>query len=141
MLFGQNRDELRRSYVEVWRKYRQKESLQPLEAMIAEVIALHPEYHSLLEDAEKAVAQEFSAESGQSNPFMHMGMHLGLREQLSTDRPAGIKAVHSALTLRTGDVHEAEHMMMECLGQAMWEAQQSGMPPNEQNYLECLRKL
>lgn len=141
MLFGQNRDELRRFYVEAWRKYREKEALQPLEAMIAEVVSLHPEYHSLLEEKDKAIAQEFHAESGQSNPFMHMGMHLGLREQVSTDRPAGIKAVHSALALRIGDVHKAEHMMMECLGQAMWEAQQSGMPPDEQHYLECLKKL
>lgn len=141
MLFGQNRDQLRRFYIEAWRKYRLKESLQPLEAMIAEVVTLHPEYHSLLENEEQAVAREFNAESGQGNPFMHMGMHLGLREQLSTDRPAGIKAIHSALALRCGDLHEAEHKMMECLGQAMWEAQQSGMPPNEQNYLECLRRL
>jgi hypothetical protein len=141
MLFGQNRDELRRFYLEAWRKYRQSEPLQPLEAMIAEVVALHPEYHPLLENEEKAIGQEFSAESGQSNPFMHMGMHIGLREQLTTDRPAGIRTVHAALVKKTGDLHEAEHLMMECLGQAMWEAQRSGMPPNEDNYLECLRKL
>jgi hypothetical protein len=141
MLFGQNRDQLRRFYVEAWRKYRRKEFLQPLEAMIAEVVALHPEYQPLLEDEEKAVAQEFSPESGQGNPFMHMGMHLGLREQLSTDRPPGIKSIHEALSKRTGDIHEAEHKMIECLGQAMWEAQQNGTPPDEAKYLECLRRL
>lgn len=141
MLFGQNRDELRRFYLEAWRKYRQGEPLQPLEAMIAEVVALHPEYHPLLENEENAIGQEFSAESGQSNPFMHMGMHIGLREQITTDRPAGIKTVHAALVKKIGDLHETEHLMMECLGQAMWEAQRSGMPPNEDNYLECLRKL
>lgn len=141
MLFGQNRDELRRFYLECWRKYRHKLPLQPLEAQIAEVVALHPEYHPLLEDEERAIGQEFSAESGQVNPFMHMGMHLGLREQISTDRPAGVRAVHDALQRKIGDSHEAEHRMMECLGQAMWEAQQSGMPPDEQNYLECLKKL
>lgn len=141
MLFGQNRDQLRRFYIETWRKFLQKEPLQPLEAMIADIITLHPEYHALLEDEEKAIGKEFSAENGQANPFMHMGMHLGLQEQVSTDRPAGIKAIHSVLTLKTGDRHEAEHMMMECLGQAMWQAQQSGMPPDETNYLECLRRL
>lgn len=141
MLFAQNRDELRRFYVEAWRKYRQKEKLQALEAMIAEVIILHPEYHALLDDEEKAIGEEFSAETAQGNPFMHMGMHLGLREQVSTDRPVGIRAIHTALAKRTGDIHAAEHMMMECLGQTMWESQQSGMPPNEQNYLQCLRRL
>ncbi|HEY9147459.1 MAG TPA: DUF1841 family protein [Gammaproteobacteria bacterium] len=141
MLFGQNRDELRRFYIECWRKYREKRPLQPLEVQVAEVVALHPEYHALLEDEEQAIGQEFSAENGRGNPFMHMGMHLGLREQISTDRPAGIRAIHAALQRKIGDAHEAEHRMMECLGQAMWEAQRSGMPPNEENYLECLRRL
>ena len=141
MLFGQNRDQLRLFYVESWRKFRNKELLQPLEAMIVEVVTLHPEYHALLEDEERALGQDFHADTGQGNPFMHMGMHLGLREQVTTNRPAGIKAIHSALALKTGDVHEAEHRMMECLGQAMWEAQQAGMPPDEQRYLECLRRL
>lgn len=141
MLFGQNRDELRRFYVQSWRKYRQQEPLQPLEAQIAEVVALHPEYHPLLEDEDKAVAGEFAAENGQGNPFMHMGMHLGLREQVATDRPAGIRAIYEALRQKGGDVHEAEHRMMECLGEAMWEAQRNGRPPDEQRYLECLRRL
>ncbi|MCW9089087.1 MAG: DUF1841 family protein [Gammaproteobacteria bacterium] len=141
MLFGQNRDQLRRFYIESWRKQREKAPMSPLEAQIAEVVALHPEYYALLEDEERAIDQEFSAESGQGNPFMHMGMHLGLREQLSTDRPAGIKAVHDALERKIGDTHETEHRMMECLGQVMWDAQQSGTPPDEQNYLECLRRL
>ena len=141
MLFGQNRDALRRFYVETWRKHREQLPLQPLEALVAEVIALHPEYHALLEDEEQALSQEFSAESGQGNPFMHMGMHLGLREQLTTRRPAGIESVHEKLAKRLGDVHEAEHRMMECLGQAMWEAQRSGLPPDENAYLECLRRL
>jgi len=141
MLFGQNRDQLRRFYIEAWRKFQKKEPLQPLEAMIAEVVALHPEYHALLGDEEKAIGQDFSAENGQTNPFMHMGMHLGLREQLTTRRPAGIDAIYDKLVKRLGDPHEAEHHMIECLGQAMWQAQQSGVPPSEENYLECLKRL
>jgi hypothetical protein len=141
MLFGQNRDELRRFYVATWRKYREALPLQPLEALICEVIALHPEYHAMLEDEEQAVSQEFSPEAGQSNPFLHMGMHIGIREQLSTNRPPGIVAAYEALLKRLGDRHEAEHRMMECLGQAMWEAQRSGMPPDEGAYLECVNRL
>jgi hypothetical protein len=141
MLFGQNRDELRRFYVQAWRKYREASPLQPLEALVCEVIALHPEYHAMLEDEQQAVTMEFSAENGQGNPFLHMGMHIGIREQLSTNRPAGIVAAYEALCKRLGDQHEAEHRMMECLGQAMWEAQRSGMPPDENAYLECLKRL
>jgi hypothetical protein len=141
MLFGQNRDQLRRFYIEAWRKFQRNEPLQPLEAMIAEVVAQHPEYHTLLENEDKAIGHDFSSENGQGNPFMHMGMHLGLREQLSTRRPAGIEAIYDKLVKRLGDAHEAEHRMIECLGQAMWQAQQSGLPPSEEDYLECLKKL
>lgn len=141
MFFGQNRDELRRFYVEAWRNYRNSLPLQPLEVLIGEVIALHPEYHSMLEDEEQALAGEFLPESGQSNPFLHMGMHIAIREQLSTNRPIGIADVHKGLLKKVGDPHEVEHQMMECLGQAIWEAQNRGIPPDEGEYLECLKRL
>jgi hypothetical protein len=141
MLFGQSRDELRRFYLLSWQKHQRGETLEPLENIVAQVIAMHPEYQPVLADEEQAISREFGPEQGQSNPFLHMGMHLALHEQLSTDRPNGIRAVHSTLRLRLGDVHEAEHRMMECLGQALWEAQRSGQMPDEQAYLECLRKL
>lgn len=141
MLFGQNRDELRRFYVQAWRKYREQSPLQPLEALVCEVIALHPEYHAMLENEEQALAREFSPEGGQSNPFLHMGMHIAIREQLSTNRPAGIAAAHEQLLKKHRDQHEVEHRMMECLGQAMWEAQRSGLPPDEGAYLDCLTRI
>ncbi|MFU8836888.1 MAG: DUF1841 family protein, partial [Thiohalomonadaceae bacterium] len=125
MLFGQSRDELRRFYLRSWEKHQQGQPLEPLENIVAQVIAMHPEYQDLLADQEQAIGRDFGPEQGQSNPFLHMGMHLALHEQLSTDRPTGIRAVHSALRLRLGDVHAAEHLMMECLGQALWEAQRS----------------
>ena len=77
----------------------------------------------------------------QSNPFLHMGMHIAIREQLSTQRPPGIEAAYKQLLERLGDLHAVEHHMMECLGQAMWEAQRQGTPPDESAYLECLRRL
>ncbi|MBE0509166.1 MAG: DUF1841 family protein [Chromatiales bacterium] len=141
MLFGQSRDELRRFYLRSWAKHQQGQPLEPLENIVAQVIAMHPEYQDLLADQEQAIGRDFGPEQGQSNPFLHMGMHLALHEQLSTDRPTGIRAVHSALRLRLGDVHAAEHLMMECLGQALWEAQRSGQMPDEQAYLACLRGL
>ena len=141
MLFGQNRDELRRYYLQVWHKHRQQEPLQPLEQLIAEVVGSHPEYHPLLENEENALARDYGPQQGESNPFLHMGMHLAIREQLMTDRPPGLRAAHAALSLRLGDPHQAEHQIMECLGQALWEAQRAGRAPDEQAYLECVRKL
>lgn len=141
MIFSNNRDDLRRFYIDSWRKYRNKEILQPLEAMVADVISQHQEYHTLLEKGEASLDQDFMPEQGQTNPFLHMGMHLAIREQLGTERPHGIKEIHTALLMRIGDPHEVEHRMLECLGEAMWQAQRSGTPPDEANYLECLKKI
>ncbi len=141
MFFSNNRDELRRFYMDSWRKFQNREPLQPLEAMVAEVIAQHPEYHTMLEKGEDSLDRDFLPEEGQSNPFLHMGMHLAIREQLSTGRPHGITEVHSKLLQSISDPHDVEHRMLECLGEAMWQAQRSGTPPDELRYLECLKKI
>lgn len=136
---GQSRADLRRSYAEAWRKQREGALLTPLEAQLAAVIGEHPEYHRWIE-AEGGLEAEFTPESGQSNPFLHLGMHLALRDQVATDRPAGVRAVHARLASQS-NAHEAEHRMMEALGAALWEAQRSGRAPDENAYLERLRQL
>lgn len=136
----QNRDQIRQVYVTVWQKLQQGQLLEPMESLVADVIQLHPEYHSLLDQPENAMHEEFDADSGQSNPFLHMGMHIALREQVSTDRPAGIAAIHLKLSAKKGQ-HEAEHGMMECLGQALWLAQRDQTLPDENRYLDCLKQL
>ena len=135
----QSRDQLCLMYVEAWRKYRERLPMEPLEAQIADVIAAHPEYHSMFSDAEQALHEDFTPERGESNPFLHMGIHLAIREQVSTDRPTGIRAAHQALVIRHGE-HDAEHLMGECLGRALWEAQRAGRAPDEQAYLESIRR-
>ena len=108
---------------------------------VADVIALHPEYHPMLEHPDEAVDRDYSPEGGQSNPFLHMGLHLAVREQVATDRPAGIRPAFTALATRTGSDHEAEHRIIECLAEAIWNAQRSGLPPDEAAYLERVRRL
>lgn len=139
MLFSPERDKLRLMYVEAWRKHRQGLPMQALEGMIAEVVALHPEYHALLEDAERALGWEETPGAGLSHPFLHMGLHIALREQLGMDRPAGLRAAYERLAARLGDAHEAEHRLMACLLQALDEAGPQG--PDEQAYLACVRRL
>ncbi len=136
----QSRDETRQVYLTVWQKMQQKQLLEPMEALIAEVIELHPEYHDLLDSTDSARQAEFSPEAGQSNPFLHMGMHIALREQASTDRPPGIKKLHKKLCKKKGR-HEAEHAMMECLGQALWMAQRDNTLPDDAAYLDCLKHI
>jgi hypothetical protein len=128
-------------YIDAWRKFRAGEVLQPLEVLIAEVVGLHPEYHALLEQGGSVLDKDFVPELGESNPFMHMGMHIAIREQLGCDRPVGIVAAHRQLLLCLQDTHAAEHRMMECLGQSLWEAQRANAAPDEQVYLCCVQAL
>ena len=141
MMFGGQRDQMRQVFFDAWRKQQAGESLQPLEEMVAGVVRQHPEYHTLLSNPESAKEQEFTPEGGQTNPFLHMGMHIGLLEQISTDRPQGIAELYRRLCQRLGDTHEAEHQLMECLGRMLWEAQSANRMPDEQAYLDCIRRL
>ena len=138
---GESREQMRRRYLQAWRRYCAHAPLEPLEAQLAALIAEHPEYVPMLEAGEAVLGADFAPEAGRSNPFLHMGLHLAIREQVATDRPAGIAAVHRALARRMGGAHPAEHAMIEPLAQLLWEAQRSGQPPDEQAYLEQLRRL
>jgi hypothetical protein len=138
---GQNRAQLRRAYVEAWRKFSAHQPLEPYEAQIASVVSEHREYVPLLESADAALAAEFPPEAGQENPFLHMSLHLAIREQVATDRPPGIARAHRALSTRLGDAHAAEHAMLTVLGETIWEAQSSGASPDERKYLERIERL
>src|ERR1700722_10484246 len=133
---GQNRDQMRRMYLEAWRKFSARAPLEPLEAQLAAVIAEHPEYIAWLESGTDALGAEFTPEGGQENPFLHMGLHLAIREQVAPNRPAGIAGIHEKLSARLGSAHAAEHAMLEPLAEALWEAQRQGRVPDEQAYLE-----
>jgi hypothetical protein len=137
----QGRASLRRMYLEAWCKHRESLPVEPVEDQIIRVVSLHPEYAQLLESEPAALDREYTPEQGQTNPFLHMGLHLAIREQVATDRPTGIAVAHRSLAARLGDVHEAEHAMIERLGEALWNAQRAGLPPDEARYLESLRRL
>ena len=139
MIFGQDRNELRQMYKDAWRKQQAGEVVTPLELQIATVVAEHPEYHDLIETG--STEQDFTPDGGQTNPYLHMGLHLAIREQVSTNRPAGITDMHRRLCEKHGDHHAAEHQMIECLAESLWEAQNRNAMPDEQAYLERLRRL
>jgi len=138
---GESREQLRQRYQEAWRKFSAQQPLEPLEAQLAAVIAEHPEYLTWVESGRTALGAEFPPEGGRNNPFLHMGLHLALREQVATDRPRGIAALHGRLSRRFGSAHEAEHRMLEPLAEVLWGAQRSGRPPDEADYLERLQRL
>jgi len=141
MFAGLSREQIRRLYLDAWRKFSARTPLEPLEAQIAAVIAEHPEYLPVIESGEAAVTSDFTPEAGAPNPFLHMGLHLAIREQVATDRPAGIRAIHAALASRHGGAHEAEHVMLDALAESLWQAQRDGVMPDERAYLDKLRRL
>lgn len=140
-MFPQDRDQLRRFYLESWNKARQGLALTPLEELVAKVVAEHPEYHAVLENEERALGREYLPEDGETNPFLHMGMHIAIREQAATNRPQGITALHRRLAKALGGEMEAEHLMMEALAETLWHAQRNGTPPDERAYMLQIREL
>ncbi|MDF2691070.1 MAG: hypothetical protein K0S29_925 [Gammaproteobacteria bacterium] len=140
MLFSDKREQLRNFYKQTWQKAQQGLPLDALEQQIAKVISEHPEYHAYLQH-EESLAADFLPELGESNPFLHMGLHLAIREQVATDRPAGIQAIYQKLLLTKHDPLEVEHLMMEHLVEVIWQAQRSHAMPDEQAYLDHLKNL
>jgi Domain of unknown function (DUF1841) len=133
-----SREQLRLTLTQAWAKHVAHLPLTPLEALIADVVGAHPEYQGICADAQAAVHFEPSA-AGEENPFLHMGLHLAVREQLSIDRPPGIRDLHRQLQNRLGTAHDAEHALMEALAEALWQAQRGGIAPDEKRYLELAR--
>jgi len=141
-VFGHDRESMRRFFVDAWRKAQAGEPLEPMERLVAEVVAEHPEYHGLLAHGNEAVLdRDYQPEDGQTNPFLHMGLHITLREQEAADRPPGITDLIQCYKAKVGDHLEAEHRLMEPLGTTLWEAQRRGGEPDEAAYLERVRRL
>lgn len=140
MFENSNRDSLRQFYIDSWHKAQNQLALNPLEQQIVAVIREHPEYQRFLAADENTLQQDFMPEMGESNPFLHMGMHIGLMEQISTNRPAGIRELYQKLSTQLGN-HDAEHRMMDCLAEAIWTAQRNQRPPDDTAYFTCLKQL
>ena len=139
MFDSTSRDQLRQSYLDAWRKRASGAMLSPLETMIAAVIAVHPEYQPLLQDPDRALALDPGGHAVE-NPFLHMGLHMAVREQVAVDRPPGVRELHARLNARHPDAHRAEHILMEALAETLWEAQRAGRAPDETRYLELARR-
>jgi hypothetical protein len=137
-MFNPTRDEARQLFFDSWRKRREGALLTPLEDLIAQLIAKHPEYHAVLESPDRHQDQDYAPESGVTNPFLHLMMHLTIEEQISIGQPHGIREHFRRLSDHFQSEHEAQHRMMECLGEMLWQAQRSGSAPDAAIYLACL---
>jgi hypothetical protein len=141
MLYGTDRNQLRGVFFNAWERYRQGDALEGAEQTIVAVALAHPEYHTLLDDPDRNRDRDYSPELGESNPFLHMAMHIAVQEQLDTDSPTGIRSRYHRLLRSAGDEHDVQHRIMECLGETIWQSQRTGTPPSEPDYLDCLDRL
>lgn len=137
MLFNPSKDQVRQFFIDAWSR-RSGGVLTPLETLAVGWIEQHPEYHADLQ-ADDALLRDYGVEAGRSNPFLHLSMHLSISEQVSIDQPPGIRQACQLLTARLGE-HEAHHAIMECLGQMLWTSQRTGLPPDGEAYVDCVRR-
>ena len=139
-MYNPTREQARQFFIDAWRKHRSREVLTPLEHIAADLVLLHPEYQSLLEDAESALSRDYPPELGQTNPFLHLSLHLAIEEQLAIDQPLGICAAFEQQLARLGDRHEALHRLLECLAETVWRAERERRPPDGHAYLMCIQR-
>ena len=134
-MFDPSREQVREMFFGAWRKYRAGEPIVGIESLALDVILQHPEYHGVLSLPGKFREKDYTDES---NPFLHMSLHVALEEQLSIDQPPGIAARFQALLERYQDRHEALHQALECLGETLWRAQRDRAALDAAAYLDCL---
>jgi Domain of unknown function (DUF1841) len=139
-MFNPSRDQVRQFFFDAWQKYREGRPLEGLETVAVEVALAHPEYHHALDDPERFFDRDYTPDAGQTNPFLHLSLHVAIEEQLAIDQPPGIRAEFERLLARRGDRHDALHVVLECLGEVVWQAQAARTIPDGEAYLECLRR-
>ncbi len=139
-MFNPSRDQVRQFFFAAWGKFRAGQPLTDLEKIAVEHIGRHPEYHAMLEQPERQQDREWLPEMGETNPFLHLSMHLSISEQLSIDQPPGVKTRYAALATRLADEHAAQNEVMDCLGEMIWRAQRDNLPPDGAAYLLCIEK-
>ena len=139
-MFNPSRDQARRFFFDAWQKFRAGQPLSDLEAIALELMQQHPEYHAIFDNPERYAERDYSPESGETNPFLHLSLHLAIREQLPIDQPRGIASHYRRLQEKTGSAHDAEHLIMDCLTEMIWQAQRNHTAPNAEIYLGCLTR-
>ena len=140
MIFSNERIKLRQLFFDAWEKHQTHQPCEPLEKQLLAIILEHPEYHYLFSNKDKYLDKDYLPEAGETNPFLHMSIHMSIREQLNTNRPQGITKIFNTIQLKKQNAHETEHAMMDVFAELMWEAQQQSAPPDETRYLQLLKE-
>ena len=137
-MFNPSREQVRQFFFDVWTRYRAGQVLAGAEQIALEAILAHPEYHTMLDDPERYLERDYPPELGETNPFLHLSMHVSIVEQVSIDQPAGVRARYQQLLTLSGSAIDAQHEVMDCLAEMIWQAQRTLAPYNAEAYLQCL---
>lgn len=139
-MFNPSRDQARQFFFDTWNKYKERQPLAGLETTVLEVLLQHPEYHALLDDAERFRERDYLPEAGETNPFLHLSLHIAIQEQLSIDQPVGVAGHYQRILKKCKEPHDAQHALMECLAEMIWQSQRNQTPPDSGVYLRCLEQ-
>ena|SRR6185436_11110280 len=140
MFSTNDRGSTREVFFRAWAHHCAGEPLEGIERVLVQIALRHPEYHTLLQNREQHLDRDYSPAMGDTNPFLHMGLHVAIEEQLMLDEPRGIRDIYKTLIARIGDEHTAQHQIMECLSEWIWQAQKTGTGLNPAPYLDCLKR-
>jgi hypothetical protein len=138
-MFNPSREQVRQFFFDAWKKYRGGAPLEGLETVAVEVALSHSEYHHVLDDPGRHLDRDYIPDQGETNPFLHMSMHVAIEEQIAIDQPPGIRAEFERLLAKKGDRHDVMHALLDCLGEVVWQAQRNRTAPSGDTYLECVR--
>lgn len=138
-MFNPSLHDVRNFFFDTYFKGMAKQALSDLEKIAFSVILQHPEYQPFLADRDKYLNYSWPPESGVTNPFLHLSMHMSIYEQLSIDQPLGIKQLYTQLCHKLHDEHEVQHQVIDCLGEMIWQAQAHHQQPDPALYLGCLQ--
>lgn len=139
-MFNPSRSQAREFLFDLWERHRAGVPLTALESMALAIVLEHPEYHTYLGDRERYLERDWKPEGGETNPFLHLQMHLAIEEQVSIDQPPGIRAAVATLAAKRGTAHDARHEVMDCLAEVIWNAQRHGAAFDNAAYVECVRE-
>jgi Domain of unknown function (DUF1841) len=139
-LFNPSRDEVREFFFAAWAKFKAQQTLTDLEKIALGVMHMHPEYHSILDKPEQYKNQEYFPEFGETNPFLHMSLHLSILEQISINQPIGISDIYAQLKLKHQAEHEAQHDILDCLAETIWSAQRTNSSIDSAQYIQLLQQ-
>jgi len=139
-LYNPSRDQARQFLFGAWAKFKQQAPLSDLEKIAVEVMQMHPEYHAILEAPERYMQQQYFPEMGETNPFLHLSLHLSVIEQISINQPIGIQAIYEQLKQKHQDQHLAQHDILDCLAETIWQSQRNNTPLDSAHYLSLLQQ-